>query len=407
MKIATITNPFHLITKRALLIGLTCLVVTGPHTIILTPDSPLVAKCYAEEESKKVESMAVARSDFGMLPTGEKVTLYTVTNSRGHSIQMTDFGAIIVSINVPGRSGELTNVTAGFTTLDGYINRHPYFGATVGRFANRIAKGKFSIGENNYVLATNNGPNHLHGGLVGFDKLMWTVEEVRDTESISLKFHLTSPEGQEGYPGTLNTTATYIWDNNDQLTIRFTATTDKPTHLNLTNHMYLNLGGTAAGASVAKVLDHLLTLNCDQYIPIDETSIPFGQLAAVEGTPFDFRVAHTIGERIGQVAATSGYDHCFVVNGAAGQLRDCATVVDPKSGRAFELKTTQPGVQFYTGNFLQGTADGAFLKQHEAFCLETQHFPDSPNQPTFPSTLLLPEQTFDQTTSIRFYVVPE
>ena len=397
MKSATITTPsIYSLSKRAFQIGLAFAWV-----------STFVSQSIVAEESTKVGTMKIDRSDFGALPTGEKVTLFTITNSRGHSIQMIDFGAILVSVNVPGRSGELANVTAGFTTLEGYLNRHPYFGATIGRFANRIAKGKFVIGENTYTLATNNGPNHLHGGLIGFDKLMWNVEEIHESDRVGLKFTLTSPDGQEGFPGTLKTTATYAWDDNDLLTIRFTATTDKPTHLNLTNHMYMNLAGPATGPASGKVVDHQLTLSCDQYVPTDETSIPLGHLATVEGTPFDFRSAHKIGERIAQVTATSGYDHCFVVNGAAGELRACATAVEPKSGRALELKTTQPGVQFYTGNFLQGTADSAFLKQHEAFCLETQHYPDSPNQPSFPSTLLLPDNTFDETTTIRFYVVPE
>jgi aldose 1-epimerase len=361
----------------------------------------------AEDQSKKVGTMNLDRADFGKLPSGEKVTLFTLTNTRGHSIQMIDYGAILVSVNVPDRNGELKNVTAGFQKLDGYLNRHPYFGASVGRYANRIAKGKFTIGDADYSLATNNGPNHLHGGVVGFDKLMWSAEEVRGPESIGLKFQLTSPDGQEGYPGTLETTATYTWDNNDQLTIQFSAKTDKPTHVNLTNHMYLNLAGPATGAGSGKITDHLLTLNCDSYIPVDDTSIPIGNLESVVGTSFDFRTEHKIGERIDRVPGASGYDHCFVINGKAGELRGCAKAVDPKSGRALELMTTQPGVQLYTGNFLQGTESGAFLKQHEAFCLETQHFPDSPNQKSFPSTLLVPGENFQETTTIRFFTVPE
>jgi aldose 1-epimerase len=392
---------------RGLLLGLTVTSCLGLTEFPFTFQTKASNQCMAAEQSKKVGAMTLDRSDFGNLPTGEKVTLFTLTNTRGHSIQMIDYGAILVSVNVPDRNGELKNVTAGFQKLDGYVNRHPYFGATVGRFANRIAKGKFSIGDNVYTLATNNGPNHLHGGVVGFDKLMWTVEEARNTDSIGLKFQLTSPDGQEGYPGTLNTTALYTWDNNDQLTIKLTAETDKATHVNLTNHMYLNLAGPATGTGSGKITDHELTLNCDQFIPVDDTSIPIGHLESVAGTAFDFRKMHKIGERIEQVPGSPGYDHCYVVNGKAGELRDCAKVVDPKSGRAFELKTTQPGVQLYTGNFLQGTEAGAFLKKHEAFCLETQHFPDSPNQKSFPSTLLMPGEKFQETTTIRFYTVPE
>lgn len=415
MQYSLITNQIRSIVCRRVLLGLTVASGLGLTEFPLSFQSKTSSQCMAAEQSKKVGNMNLDRSDFGKLPTGEKVTLFTLTNSRGHSIQMIDYGAILVSINVPDQSGELKNVTAGFQKLDGYLNRHPYFGATVGRYANRIAKGKFTIGESVYSLATNNGANHLHGGVIGFDKLMWTVEEVRGAASIGLKFQLTSPDGQEGYPGTLKTTALYTWDNNDQLTIQFTAETDKATHVNLTSHMYLNLAGLATRTEVtpatspasSKITDHVLTLNCDQYIPIDDTSIPIGHLESVDGTPFDFRKSYKIGDRIDQVSATSGYDHCFVVNGKAGELRDCAKAVDPKSGRAFELKTTQPGVQLYTGNFLQGTESGAFLKQHEAFCLETQHFPDSPNQKSFPSTLLLPGQSFQETTTIRFFTVPE
>ena len=415
MQYSLITNQIRSIVCRRVLLGLTVASGLGLTEFPLSFQSKPSSQCMAAEQSKKVGNMNLDRSDFGKLPTGEKVTLFTLTNSRGHSIQMIDYGAILVSINVPDQSGELKNVTAGFQKLDGYLNRHPYFGATVGRYANRIAKGKFTIGDSVYSLATNNGANHLHGGVIGFDKLMWTAEEVQGAESIGLKFQLTSPDGQEGYPGTLKTTALYTWDNNDQLTIQFTAETDKATHVNLTSHMYLNLAGLATGPAtgsatspaLSKITDHKLTLNCDQYIPIDDTSIPIGHLESVNGTPFDFRKSYKIGDRIDQVSATSGYDHCFVVNGKAGELRDCAKAVDPKSGRAFELKTTQPGVQLYTGNFLQGTESGAFLKQHEAFCLETQHFPDSPNQKSFPSTLLLPGQSFQETTTIRFFTVPE
>lgn len=353
-------------------------------------------------EDKKEDKMKIEKSDFGVTPSGQKVSLFTLTNSHGNTVQLTNYGAIIVSINVPGRDGKPTNINAGFDKLEGYLERHPYFGATVGRFCNRIAKGKFSIEGKEYSLAINNGPNHLHGGEVGFDKLVWDAEEVKSDNSVAIRFHVLSPDGQEGYPGNLDTTAIYSWDNDNRLSFQFLATTDKPTVLNLTNHAYMNLGGPGSG----KVTEHQLQISSDKYLAVDDTLIPTGQYTPVEGTPLDFRKAHAIGERISQLVATSGYDHCFVLNGEAGKLRPCAIVVDPKSGRALEITTTQPAVQLYTGNHLGGTPSNAGYKQHEAFCLETQHYPDAPNKPEFPTTLLKPGQKFDQTTVFRFYTVP-
>lgn len=344
--------------------------------------------------------MQIESAPFGKTSDGQSVTLYTLTNASGNTVQMMDYGAIVVSINVPDRNGKKTNVTAGFTSLDGYLQRHPYFGSTVGRFCNRIAKGSFSIDGSAYSLAINNGPNHLHGGVVGFDKLMWKAAEVKSASSVGLGFSLVSPDGQEGYPGKLSVLAEYNWGNDNQLTIRFTATTDKATHVNLTNHAYFNLSGANSGT----IYKHELTLSCSKYLPVDESMIPLGQLIPVSNTPLDFASKRSIGDKIAELKQTNGYDHCFVVDGQAGKLRIAASVVDPASGRTMEVMTTQPGIQLYSGNFLTGGADNAGYKLHEAFCLETQHFPDSPNQTSFPSTLLKPGKTFDETTTYKFGV---
>jgi aldose 1-epimerase len=349
-------------------------------------------------ESRLSTPMTIEKKPFGKTADGKPVTLYTLSNNQGNTVELIDYGAIVVSINVPDRSGKKTNVTAGFSSIDGYLERHPYFGATVGRFCNRIAMGKFSLEGKTYSLAVNNGPNHLHGGEVGFDKRMWQVAEVKADNSVGLKFTYVSPDGEEGYPGTLTTIAEYRWDNNNCLTLDLQATTDKPTVLNLTNHAYFNLGGAGSGT----IHQHELTLACDQYLPVDESMIPKGVLAPVAGTPLDFTTPHKIGERIAQLKETNGYDHCFVVKGKAGELRDAAKVVDPASGRTLSIKTTQPGIQLYTGNFLDGKPGNAGFKTHEAFCLETQHYPDSPNQPSFPSTVLRPGEKFHQVTTFTF-----
>jgi aldose 1-epimerase len=345
--------------------------------------------------------MNIASKEFGKTTTGKTVSLYTLTNSQGNSIEMIDYGAIIVSINVPDKDGKRANVNAGFNNIASYEQRHPYFGSTVGRFCNRIAKGSFVLDGKQFKLAINNGPNHLHGGEFGFDRLMWTASKLQATDSVGLRFKLTSPDGQEGYPGTLEISVDYVWDNANKLSISFSATTDKPTHVNLTNHAYFNLAGIGSGT----VYGHRLTVASNQFLEVDENMIPTGRLPSVLGTPLDFTSGRAIGEKIQELPATKGYDHCFVVRGSAGSLRMAASVIEPTSGRTMEVFTTQPGVQLYTGNFLDGTAGNGNLKQHEAFCLETQHYPDSPNQSAFPSTLLKPGQTFSQTTTYQFGVL--
>lgn len=353
--------------------------------------------CFATVTKAK---MGIESKPFGKTASGDTVTLYTLTNSSGNTVKMIDYGAIIVSIDVPDREGKKANVNAGFDSLDGYLQRHPYFGSTVGRFCNRIANGKFTIEGKEYNLFINNGPNHLHGGKVGFDQQIWKTEKIEDAGKVSLRFTLHSPDGQEGYPGNLDVTAEYTWDDSNKLSIRFIAKTDKATHVNLTNHAYFNLGGPSGG----KIYDHELRLSAKEYVPVNENMIPLGQTATVTGTALDFTNPTKIGDRIQTLEATKGYDHCFVVAGEAGKLRPAAQVVDPKSGRTMVVETTQPGIQLYTGNFLAGDGSTANYGQHEAFCLETQHYPDSPNQPEFPTTLLKPGETLDETTTYQFGV---
>ena len=339
--------------------------------------------------------MNLQRSDFGKTPEGQSISLFTLTNRFGNSISVTDYGAILVSVNVPDRNGQLANVNLGYPTLEGYLARHPYFGSTVGRFCNRIAQGHFQLDGRTYTLALNNGPNHLHGGIVGFDKLTWCGAELKTDNASGMRFHLQSRDGQEGYPGTLDLFADYLWNDANELTFAYRATTDAPTVVNLTNHAYWNLSGAKSG----NVLDHQLQLNCGRFLAVDDTLIPTGQLTDVAATPLDFRQPRAIGERIAQLPSTKGYDHCYVVDGPAGKLRFAGRATDPKSGRTMEVLTTQPGMQLYTGNHLGGE-----FVQHAGFCLETQHYPDAPNQPAFPTTRLNPGEQFEQTTVHRFGV---
>lgn len=339
--------------------------------------------------------MKIERTPFGNTSQGFGVDLFTLTNASGNTVKMTSFGAILVSVEVPDRDGKRDNINLGFDNLADYLGEHPYFGSTVGRYANRIAKGKFSIDGTDYTLAINNGPNHLHGGIVGFSKQVWQAEEITTADSVGVRFTMTSPDGQEGYPGQLDVVAQYTWNNANELAYTLEATTAAATVLNLTQHAYWNLAGAGSG----DVLKQVLQLNCDNYTAVDDTLIPTGEIASVVGTPLDFRQPHALGERIAQLPATKGYDHCFVVNGPAGSLRSCGTAHDPASGRAMEVLTTQPGVQLYTANHL-----GGLWGQHGAFCLETQHFPDSPNQPEFPTTRLNPGEKFSETTIHRFTI---
>ena len=344
--------------------------------------------------------MTIKRTDFGTTSDDKAISLYTLTNKNGASVQMMNYGAIIVSINVPDKDGVIANVNLGFDKLAPYLKGHPFFGATVGRFANRIASGKFTIGADEYQLATNIGKNHLHGGRVGFDKKVWKVEEIEKPELTGLKFSLFSPDRDEGYPGNMHVDAIYLWDNEDRLTVQFRATTDDATHINMTNHAYFNLAGADSGG----INKHRLQLFCDQLLEVDDSIIPTGNLLPVGGTVFDFTEPHAIGDSIDKLKTTKGYDHCYVVNGQIGSLRPAAIVIEPNTHRALEVKTTQPGIQFYTGNNLPGNETSNGSVAHDAFCLETQHYPNSPNQPNFPSTLLQPGETYEETTTFRFFV---
>jgi aldose 1-epimerase len=309
------------------------------------------------------------------------------------------YGAILTELDVPDRSGKFADVVLGFNNLEQYLKGHPFFGAIAGRYANRIAKGQFSLDGETYHLPVNNGPNSLHGGLKGFDKAVWKAEPGESEEGPSLALTHFSPDGDQGYPGNLHITVTYTLSDENSLKIEYSATADKDTVVNLTNHSYFNLAGEGSGS----INDHILTINSDQYTPVDETQIPTGEIVDVKGTPFDFTKPTAIGERIDQVPP--GYDHNFVLYSQNGTLAIAARVKDPKSGRVMQVWTTQPGVQLYTGNYLDGTLSGIsgrLYEKHDALCLETQHFPDSPNHPTFPSSELKPGDKYSQVTVFKF-----
>jgi aldose 1-epimerase len=379
----------------ALVAGMTALTAYAQRPVQLQP---------VPETTLLAPMLNVDQQPFGKTKDGKDVTVYTLTNSRGTKVRLIDYGATLISVETPDKAGKTANITLGFPTLAGYLERHPYFGSTVGRYGNRIAGGKFKLDGKEYSLATNNGPNHLHGGIKGFDAVLWKSQPVKGTDSVGVRFSHTSPDGDEGYPGKLDVTTTYTLTANNELRIDYEATTDKATVVNLTNHAYWNLAGAGSGT----ILKHELTLAADKYLPIDDTSIPTGKPAEVKGTPFDFTSKHAIGERIDQIKKdphkTQGYDHCYVLRGQQGKLELAAKAKDPASGRVMEIFTTEPGIQLYCGNFLGGGAGEGGYKQHEAFCLETQHYPDSPNQPAFPTTTLKPGETYKSTTVHKFSV---
>jgi aldose 1-epimerase len=340
---------------------------------------------------------------------GTAAEIYTLTNGTVE-ITLLTWGGIIQAIRVPDRAGRIANVALGFATLDDYVeyNVEPYFGALVGRYANRIGRGFFAINDGLHQLKRNNGSNALHGGIRGFDKHVWAAQEIREADAVGVRLSRTSPDGEEGYPGNLAVDVTYLLTTAGTLQIDYHATTDAPTVLNLTNHSYFNLAGEGTGS----ILDHELTLNAGLYTPTDADLIPTGEIAPVDGTPFDFRTPHLIGARIRdghpQLVFGHGYDHNYVIDRPVpddGTLVLTATVYEPSSGRHLEVRTTQPGVQLYTGNFLTGAlvgASGRAYRQSDGLCLETQHFPDSPNQPHFPSTILRPGEEYREATTYTF-----
>jgi aldose 1-epimerase len=347
-------------------------------------------------------SMSVQRTSFGELPDGREVSLFTLTNSNGTTVKCTNYGLIVTELHTRDKNGKLGNVVLGFDNLPRYLQGHPFFGAIAGRYANRIAGGRFSLDGTTYELATNNGPNHLHGGIKGFDKKLWQAGEPTITaERVAIEFSYLSPDGEEGYPGNLQVYVTYALTRDDGFRIDYRATTDQATVLNLTNHSYFNLAGQG------DISDHELLLHCDRYTKVDSTLIPTGELADVRNTPLDFTRSRAIGSNGMQAGlANPGYDHNFVINRGGHGLIVTALARDPLSGRTLECLTTEPGIQLYTFNFapeegIVCTGDVKFGR-FGAFCLETQHFPDSPNKPHFPSTVLRPGETFRSTTIYRF-----
>lgn len=344
--------------------------------------------------------MNAHKEPFGQTADGQEVFIYTLTSSKGFRVRITDFGATLVSMHVPDRDGALGDVVLGFDTLQGYIDQTTYMGSTIGRYANRIGGGKFTLDGTEYTLATNNGPNHLHGGNEGFDKKVWHTQEVVAAEDDAwVKMTYLSKDGEEGYPGNLQCTVTYTLTNSDELRFSYEAQTDKKTVINLTNHSYWNLAGHASGS----VLDHELLINAEKFTLIDPGLIPTGMISSVHGMPLDFSVTKKMGARIRHTG--NGYDHNYVLRGEPGEMKLCARVREPNTGRVMEIHTTEPGVQLYTGNFLDGTVvgkEGKAYGKHEGLCLETQHYPDSPNKPDFPSVVLEPGQTFTSQTVHKF-----
>src|SRR5438067_2577446 len=353
----------------------------------------------------------IARKPFGSTQRGEAVSAYTLKNAHGMEAKVLDYGGIIVSLRVPDRNGRLDDVVLGFDSLGDYERGSPYCGALIGRYGNRIARGRFTLDGRTYTLATNNGPNHLHGGVRGFDKVVWTAAPFERGDSVGLVLNYTSPDGEEGYPGTLRATVTYTLTNANQLIFDYHTTTDRATPVNLTQHSYFNLAGDGKG----DILGHVVTLNADRFTPVDSTLIPTGELKSLSGTPFDFRTPTAIGARIDQndvqLRYCPGYDHNYVLN-KTGDGHDptfAARVYEPTSGRVMEIYTTEPGLQFYSGNFLDGTLHGkkgVVYRRRSGFAMETQHYPDSPNKPTFPSTALRPGESYHSRTIYKFGVHP-
>jgi aldose 1-epimerase len=350
-------------------------------------------------------SPSVTQKPFGTVD-GQAVQLYTLRNARGAEATITNYGGIVVSLLVPDRSGKMVDVVMGYENLDGYLKTTPYFGALIGRYGNRIAKGRFTLDGKTYTLATNNGANTLHGGLKGFDKVVWRAKPVDGKLGPALELSYLSKDGEEGYPGNLDVTAVYTLTNDNELRVDFTAHTDQATVANLTHHSYFNLGGSG------DILDHLVTINADRFTPVDSGLIPTGELRPVAGTPFDFRTATAIGARINaadeQLKAGGGYDHNWIVNQKqAGEFGFQARVESPRTGIVLEVFSTEPAVQFYSGNFLDGTITGKkgqVYVHRSGFCFEPQHYPDSPNQPAFPPTVLRPGQTYRNTIVYRLSV---
>ena len=372
------------------------------HILLLTL---FVSAVMGREAAPAKGKHQVRKESFGQTGDGRPVDLFTLTNSKGLEIRAINYGGIIVSLRVPDKSGNLGDIVLGYDKVDGYLQNPTYFGAIVGRYANRIANATFTLDGVKYTLAKNDGPNSLHGGLNGFNKQLWEAKEFKNGKGVGVAFSYLSKDGEEGYPGNLKVKVIYTLTDDNQLIVDYEATTDKATPLNLSQHTYFNLAGEGNG----DILGHHLLLNADRFTPVDKTLIPTGELRAVQGTPMDFSKPTTIGARINndyeQLVLGHGYDHNWVINRKDNSLTRAAMVHEPTSGRVLEVLTTEPGLQFYSGNFLDGTItgkNGHVYKQRYGFCLETQHFPDSPNHPDFPSTILRPGKTFHSQTVFKF-----
>lgn len=352
--------------------------------------------------------MQIEKNSYGSTSANEDVSEFRLRNLSGIEVSIITYGGIITEIITPDSDARMENVVLGFDNLEQYEKENPFFGALVGRYGNRISKGKFTLNDTEYTLAINNGENSLHGGLKGFDKVVWKVDEVNESDTfVSLKLSYLSKDMEEGFPGNLKTTVTYTLKSDNSLDILYEATTDKTTIVNLTQHSYFNLSGNFSQT----IVDHEVEIDANEFVPVDATLIPIGNLTSVEGTPFDFRNARLVGNAINaeneQIKLGAGYDHCWVLNNQEKGYRSVAKARHPKSGRMMEVLTDQPGMQFYTGNFLNGTLSapggGTFAKR-SGFCFETQHYPDSPNQPLFPSTTLEPSDKYSTQTTYKFSV---
>jgi aldose 1-epimerase len=363
-----------------------------------------VAACLTGCKSMNNSSKgSISKADFGKTPQGQTIEIYTLRNAHGAEAQIITFGGIVTSLKVPDKSGKLGDVVLGYDYLDGYLTNNPYFGATIGRYGNRIANGKFSVDGKTYTLAQNNGSNNLHGGPNGFDKVVWNVEKASGD---SLELGYLSKDGDQGFPGNLKARVRFTLTDDNALKIENTATTDKPTVVNLTHHSYFNLAGEGSG----NILNHEVTINADKFLPVNANLIPTGEFRPVKGTPFDFLAPHKVGERINagdeQLTLGNGYDHCWVVNKKSGELGLAATAYDAGSGRFMEVLSTEPATQFYTGNHVDVAKgkNGHSYAKNSGFCFEPQHYPDSPNHPEFPSVVLRPGQTFKNTIIYKFSV---
>ncbi len=357
-------------------------------------------------KQKTADAPQISQSVFGTMPDGVVITLYTLSNSNDVEVGIINYGGIIQSIRIPDTAGNKQDISLGFNNLQDYIDKSPYFGCITGRYANRIAKGKFMLDSMEYQLDINNGPNSLHGGFKGFDKQVWDAEDFSNDSVAGVILTYLSPDGDRGYPGNLDVSVTYTLNNQNELRIDYNAVTDKKTVVNLTNHSYFNLddGGKT------DVLDHEVKILAKSFTPTDVTLIPTGEIIPVEGTPMDFTAFKTIGEALDTsyrpIAVAGGYDHNYVLSSGGGELALAAVVKERDSGRKMEVYTTEPGIQFYSGNFLDGSTtgkNGAVYHKNHGFCLETQHFPDSPNQPEFPSTVLNPGENYSSTTIYKFF----